>query len=171
MAQSKKEEKVKKKQEHVCPYETCKLPRHNYNYLAQFFYLVLAYIFLIRSTVDFSATNIVLYITPIAIDLVCSRRCSGLPGIIQMILYITIIGAAIIGISSILGFFETTSDAFIVSENAVLFSGMVIKKTWIAIMLIPPLFTPWILSVGTITRNDVISDSVLNQIDEEIGVN
>lgn len=161
------EQQVRKKQEHVCPYETCKLPEHTYNYLAQFFYLAVAYLFLIRSNVDFSATNIVLYITPIAIDLVCSRRCSGLPGIIQMILYVTVIGVAVIGISSILGFFETTSEAFIVSGNAVLFSGVAIKKSWLAKILILPLLTPWVLSVGTVTRKDMESESLLNQIDKE----
>ncbi len=43
-----------------CPFGKCELPTHTYNYTAQFFYLCLAYIFLIRDNSEFTATNVVL---------------------------------------------------------------------------------------------------------------
>lgn len=151
----------------ICPYATCKLPAHTYNYIAQFLYLLIAYFFLIRDAKEFSATNIVLYIIPIAIDLAFSSKRSGLPRIIQIILYAIVVFISIVSCCSLFGFFDATADAFVVSKDAVLFSGFMIKKTFFAVLLVFPIFTPFILSIGTVTRKDVLSDRTLDQLDED----
>lgn len=151
--------------EEVCSFGSCKLPAHTHNYAAQFIYLILAYVFLIRHISEFNATNIVLFIIPIAIDLAFSNKCKGFPRIIQLILYFIVIFCSFIGVSSIFGFFETTETSFIVNPDAVLFSGLELSKEALACILLVSIFTPYILAVGTVTRKDLETIRRINSIE------
>lgn len=148
----------------ACPlFGSCKLPNNNHNYIIQFIYLFIAYLFLIKDIDDFTAINIVLFIAPIAIDLCFSRKCKGFPRILQIALYIVVIGVLIIGFSATFGFLEVTHTEFVVSKNAVLFSGWSLTKRLLAGILLIPLCTPAILAIGIPTVKDANAIQIISQ--------
>ncbi len=118
-----------------CPFGKCELPTHTYNYTAQFFYLCLAYIFLIRDNSEFTATNVVLFIIPIAIDLIFSNKCTGIYRIVQLILYLIVAICSIISLGAVFGFFVVTNESFTVNPNALLLSGFSVSKKLLARLL------------------------------------
>ncbi len=138
-----------------CPFGKCELPTHTYNYIAQFFYLCLAYIFLIRDNSEFTATNVVLFIIPIAIDLIFSNKCTGIYRIAQLILYVIVAFCSIIAVGAVFGFFVVTSESFEVNPDALLWAGFSVSKKILARLLFFAIFTPYILSVGTKTVKDL----------------
>ncbi len=145
-----------------CPFGKCELPTHTYNYIAQFFYLCLAYIFLIRDNLEFTATNIVLFIIPIAIDLIFSNKCTGIYRIVQLLLYLIVAICSIISVGAVLGFFVVTSESFKVNPNALILSGFFVSKKMLARLLFSAIFTPYILSVGTKTTKDLEAKSQIH---------
>jgi len=145
-----------------CPFGKCELPTHTYNYTAQFFYLCLAYIFLIRDNSEFTATNVVLFIIPIAIDLIFSNRCTGIYRIVQLILYLIVAICSIISLGAVFGFFVVTNESFTVNPNALLLSDFSVSKKLLARLLFFAIFTPCILSVGTKTTKDLEAKSQIH---------
>lgn len=138
----------------TCPYNNCQLSENNINYIIQCIYLFIAYLVLIMNKNDFSPVNIFLFIIPIEIDMVFAPMNTKYLKIVKYIIiaYVTIL--LLIPLLSMMGFLNDELSTFVVTDSAMLFSGLELDKSLYSMLLFPTIFVPFMLFIGTPNKNN-----------------
>lgn len=136
-----------------CPYNDCQLSDNNINYIIQFFYLIIAYFALIKDRNDFTATNIILFITPVEIDILFAYMPTKILKFTKFILSVYISFLFLISFLLLFDFFDVKDTVFVVKNSVMLLSGYELNKNLFAKMLVPLLTVPLMIFIGSPTRN------------------
>lgn len=136
----------------MCPYKICPLPESNKKYLVQLAYLFFSFIFLIRSSDEFTFFSLALFTAPILIDLFSSEIRGKLFLFLRYVfIFINVVVFAFC-ICGLFEFLEDNQDRFSVTAKALLFSGFSIQKVWFACVILCDLLIPVMLYFASPTK-------------------
>lgn len=125
-----------------CPYAVCQLPDNNKRYIFQFIYILVGILVLLSEPENFTYFQMLLFISPILMDVVCSGPKNPLAYFIRWAVGIVdaiIILICFLGLGGVI-VQDTTSYSLI--ETMLLFGGIKFKKSVIATLLIVNLIIP-----------------------------
>lgn len=125
-----------------CHYESCQLPDNNKRYIMQGAYILIGIFVLLSRPENFTFFQTMLFTCPILIDIVCAGPTNRLSMIVRWIIGVAdslIIIACVLGLGGVV---VQTATSYSIVESMLLFGGLAISKTAVAILLVANLIIP-----------------------------
>ncbi len=125
-----------------CSYDSCQLPDNNNRFILQGVYILVGIFVLLSAPENFTYFQTVLFISPILIDIVCSGPTNTLARLVRWGVGIAdtfIMIVCFLGLGEII--VQDSMNYWLV-ESMLLFGGIRISKSCIAVLLIANLLVP-----------------------------
>lgn len=129
-----------------CSYDTCQLPDNNNRYWWQFVYLILGVICLIAKEDEFTFFPLFTFVAPVLIDLLGSEVNHGLASKIRLFFIVINVILVLMCLVGWYGLIQDTGSFFVISEEAMVFAGLKMKKQVFLPAIVANIFVPVLYS-------------------------